>query len=182
MGQPRESGPVKLFVGVLVAEPALLGSVRARLVQELGPTDLASPLLAFDYTRYYEPEMGPNLKRQFWGFARLIAADALPDIKLFTNRVEAEFADEGRRRVNLDPGYLTSAKVVLVTTKDFAHRLYLGKGIYGEVTLMYRRGGFVPLPWTYPDYRSEAYHRFFIELRALYRQQLADLRAPVSKE
>lgn len=173
MGKVREPGPVKLFVGVLAADPALLAPVRVRLEQELGPVDLTSPLLDFTFTRYYEPEMGPSLKRQFWGFARLVSPDAMPEIKLFTNTVEEEFSLGGNRRVNLDPGYLAAAKVVLVTTKDYSHRLYLGRGIYGEVTLMYRRGEFEPLPWTYPDYRSEAYRRFFTDLRALYRRQLA---------
>ena len=177
MGRAKEPEPVKLFVGVLAAAPELLPEVRDHLEKALGPVDLSSPLWDFGYTRYYEAEMGPTLKRQFWSFAPLVDPGRLPEIKLFTNQVEEEFALQGRRRVNLDPGYLASAKVVLVTTKDFSHRVYLGRGIYGEITLMYRRGQFVPLPWTYPDYRSPDYHRFFAELRALYRRQLEAGRA-----
>ncbi|MGB9920721.1 MAG: DUF4416 family protein [Moorellales bacterium] len=177
MGRAREPEPVKLFVGVLAAVPEMLPEVRGRLEEVLGPVDLASPVWDFHYTRYYEAEMGPTLKRQFWGFASLMDPGRLPEIKLLTNRLEEEWAVRGRRRVNLDPGYLASAKVVLVTTKDFSHRVYLGRGIYGEITLMYRRGQFLPLPWTYPDYRSPDYHRFFAELRALYRRQLEAYRA-----
>ncbi|MDH7573216.1 MAG: DUF4416 family protein [Clostridia bacterium] len=172
MGRVTEPQPVKLFVGVLAAAAEFLPAVRGRLEAELGPVDLASPLWDFAFTRYYEAEMGPTLKRQFWGFEFLVEPGRLPEIKHFTNAVEDEFALEGRRRVNLDPGYLTSARLVLATTKDFSHRVYLGRGIYGEVTLMYRRGQFVSLPWTYPDYRTPEYHRFFAELRALYRSQL----------
>lgn len=173
MGEVKKPLPVKLFVGILVSEPECLVSVRRRLEEVLGPADLVSPLLDFVYTRYYEPEMGPDLKRQFWGFSRLVEPDALPEIKLFTNQVEREFAVDGRRRVNLDPGYLALAKVVLATTKDYSHRLYLGRGIYGEVTLIYQKRAFHPLPWTYPDYRSEECHRFFLQLREIYRNQLA---------
>lgn len=172
MGKVREPDPVKLFVGILTSDPALLVPLRLRLEAVLGPVDLVGPLLDFDYTRYYEAEMGPALKRQFWSFAHLVAPDALPGAKLLTNDIEQEFAIEGKRRVNLDPGYLAEAKLVLATTKDYAHRLYLGHGIFGEVTLIYRRGEFVALPWTYPDYRSEEYLGFFLELRAVYRRQI----------
>jgi hypothetical protein len=173
VGALRQPGLVKLFVGVLAGDLLLLPSVRQRLEQELGPVDLASPLFDFGYTRYYEPEMGPDLRRQFWGFERLIAPDRLPAVKLFTNDVETDFAQAGKRHVNLDPGYLTAAKVVLATTKDYSHRLYLGRGIYGEVTLIYRQGRLAPLPWTYPDYRSADYQSFFLALRATYRGQTA---------
>lgn len=165
--------PVKVFAGLLTAHPLELAGVRRRLEERLGPVDVESGLLDFEYTDYYRPEMGPGLKRALWGFARLEGPEALVDLKLCTNRLEQALAVDGRRVVNIDPGYLAPARVVLASTKDFAHRLYLGKGIYGEVTLMYRRKGFQPLPWTYPDYRSEAYHRFFRELRRLYLGQLA---------
>ena len=95
------------------------------------------------------------------------------DLKLFTNQIEQSLAANAKRTVNIDPGDPTPARVVLASTKDFGHRLYLGKGIYGEVTLMYQKKEFQPLPWTYPDYRSEAYHQFFRELRGLYMTQLA---------
>ena len=173
MGEVTRPQPVKLFAGLLTARPSALGEVRGRLEERLGPVDTESGWLDFDYTDYYEPEMGAGLKRVLWGFARLDGPEALVDLKLCTNCLEQALAVDGRRVVNIDPGYLAPARVVLASTKDFAHRLYLGKGIYGEVTLMYRRKGFQPLPWTYPDYRSEAYHRFFRELRRLYLGQLA---------
>ncbi len=172
MGQVSRPQPVKVFVGLLTARTSVLGELRGPLEEKLGPVELESELLDFGYTDYYEPELGPGLKRELWGFARLDDPDALADLKLFTNGLEGAFSIAGKRIVNIDPGYMAPARVVLASTKDFAHRLYLGKGIYGEVTLMYRRRGFQPLPWTYPDYRSEAYQQFFRELRRLYMRQL----------
>jgi hypothetical protein len=173
MGEVREPQPVKVFVGILSARPSTLTELRSSLEKQLGPVDCESQLLDFTYTDYYEPEMGFGLKRKFWGFGRLAGPDALVDLKLFTNGLEQTLAVNGKRTVNIDPGYLTPARVVLASTKDFGHRIYLGKGIYGEVTLMYQKKGFRPLPWTYPDYRSEAYQQFFRELRGLYMTQLA---------
>jgi hypothetical protein len=173
MGEVREPQPVKVFVGILLALPSTLPELHGSLEEQFGPVDSESQLLEFAYTDYYEPEMGSGLKRKFLGFGRLASPEALVDLKLFTNRVEQTFAINGRRTVNLDPGYLTAARVVLASTKDFAHRLYLGKGIYGEVTLLYQKKDFRALPWTYPDYRSEAYRQFFKELRRVYMAQLA---------
>ena len=173
MGEVRDPQSVKFFVGILTALPPALTELRGPLEERLGPVDSESDLLDFAYTDYYQPEMGSGLKRKFWGFGRLASPDALVDLKLFTNRVERTLAIDGKRTVNVDPGYLTAARVVLASTKDFAHRLYLGKGIYGEVTLMYQKKDFQALPWTYPDYRSEAYLQYFRELRKVYMAQLA---------
>ena len=173
MGEIRDPQPVKVFVGILTHLPSSLPQLRGSLEEHLGPIDYESQLLDFDFTDYYEPEMGSGLKRNFWGFRRLVDPGALVDLKLFTNQLEQTLAVNGKRIVNIDPGYLTAARIVLASTKDFGHRLYLGKGIYGEVTLMYQKKGLRPLPWTYPDYRSEAYHEFFKGLRQVYMTQLA---------
>lgn len=172
MGEVRKPKPVKLFIGLLTAHLSLLPDIHSSLEQKFGPIELTSGLLNFDFTTYYEPELGSGLKRQFLGFHNLVAPETLPEIKLSTNELENAWKAEGKRLVNLDPGYVASARVVLASTKDFAHRLYLGQGIYGEVTLLFRQGKFDPLPWTYPDYRSESYHQFFYELRRRYSAQL----------
>lgn len=173
MGEVRDPQPVKVFVGILTTLPPALNELRGVLEERFGPVDTESQLLDFVYTDYYEPEMGTGLKRKFWSFSRLVAPDALVDAKLFTNMVERTLAVDGKRTVNVDPGYLTAARVVLASTKDFAHRLYLGKGIYGEVTLVFLKKDFRVLPWTYPDYQSEAYFQYFRELRRVYMTQLA---------
>ncbi len=175
MGQARTPRPVKIFVGLLIGRPVLAEQIEPMLVDRLGPIDVRSEVLDFEYTDYYQEEMGRDLKRYFWGFRDLVSPDRLVDIKVDTNELErSALSEEGRRWANLDPGYLTRAKVVLATTKDYAHRLYLGNGIYGEVTLIYRDKRFEPLPWTYPDYRSGAYDSFFGRLRVTYMRQLAD--------
>ncbi len=172
MGEVKETKLVKLFIGLLIAQPPLLSDLLGSLKEKFGALELTSPLLNFDFTTYYEPEMGAGLKRQFLGFQKLISPERLPEIKLSTNDTEKAWRVQGKRLFNLDPGYLTDAKIVLATTKDFSHRLYLGQGIYGEVTLLFSRGKFEPLPWTYPDYRSEEYHKFFYDLRKRYLTQL----------
>jgi hypothetical protein len=173
MGKAGEPKKVKIFADLLIARLSLLPQVYRLLGEKLGTVDLSSQVLDFTYTNYYEAEMGAGLKRVFLGFSDLVTPDRLVDIKLFTNDLERTLSEGGKRLVNIDPGYLTAAKVVLATTKDYAHRLYLGSGIYGEVTLIFRQKQFQPLAWTYPDYRTEAYHEFFRQLRSQYMRQLA---------
>jgi len=176
MGTIGDAQPVKLFVGMLAARPQRLADAERRLVGEFGSVDLSSPVLPFEQTEYYREQMGPDLKRKFLGFERLIRPEALVEAKRITNNLEKDLAsdvDAGPvRPVNLDPGYLAFAKVVLATTKDFSHRVYLGGGIYAEVTLRYRRGRYEPWEWTYPDYRTPEYGAFFLEMRERLRQQL----------
>lgn len=180
MGTAREPQPVKLVVGMFTAERDLFDVARDALTQAYGPTDLESETLPFDQTTYYDAEFGTPLWRRFLAFQRLVAPDALPAIKRHTNDLESAWAREGRRRINLDPGYVSLGKLVLATTKDHGHRLYLGRGIYGEVTLGYRGGKWQSWPWTYPDYRTPAYHAILDQIRATYRQQLRELE-PVAR-
>ena len=172
MGAIRPTLPVKLLLPMLAAEEALLAAVEADLTALWGAIDYRSAPLLFAHTDYYAHEFGPRLLRRFLAFERLIDPGDLAAIKRATNEIEARWSEGGRRRVNLDPGYLTQAKLVLATTKNQAHRIYLGQGIYAEVTLIYRDGAWRPLPWTYLDYASAAYHAVFSEIRALLSLQL----------
>ena len=178
MGSIRAFNPVKLFVGVLVANEDLVADVESQLSSTYGPPDYRSPVLPFTFTDYYRKETGDRILRVFFSFERLIDGDQLPEIKRQTNAMEERFAVTGaavKRPVNLDPGYLEHSKVVLASTKNFYHRMYLGRGIFGEVTMHFRNGKFEFFPWTYPDYKSEEYQAFFLELRAIYRTQLRQL-------
>jgi hypothetical protein len=172
---------VKLIVGLLLSRDAPVLALRRQIEASYGPVDLETDLLPFEATRYYEREMGSPLQRLFWSFERLIAPEALADLKCETNAIEQAYAMHDspgwRRRVNLDPGYVDLAKLVLATTKDRQHRLYLGRGIYAEVTLRFTGGRFVPWDWTYPDYRTPEYVTFFDAVRRRYRQQLTALLA-----
>lgn len=182
MGNPRPAQPVKLIVGLLSGDVDLMRRARQLLSREYGPVDAESDFWLFDQTDYYEAEMGPGLQRWFLSFARLIRPEDLPAIKRHTNDIEARIAadcllPDRQRPVNLDPGYLTLAKLVLATTKDRSHRIYMNAGIYAEVTLQFAHGGWQPWPWTYPDYRAPTYHRFFERVRAVYREQRQQLAA-----
>ena len=181
MGSIRTFNPVKLFVGILVADAGRLAEVETRLSAEYGEIDFRSPVIPFTFTDYYRRETGDRILRAFFSFERLIEADRLPEIKHSTNVLEAEFAKAGspsgdiQRPVNLDPGYIEHSKVILASTKNFYHRMYLGRGIFGEVTMHFRNNTWEFFPWTYPDYQSEQYGKFFLELRQRYRVQLKSM-------
>ncbi len=169
-----------LICGVLATDEDLLAEARRRLSAQLGPLELISPVWPFDFTDYYEPEMGTEIKRQFVTFKELMSVDRLPEIKRLTNAMELRFCDDlalphATRPVNLDPGYLTHAKLVLATTKDASHRLYLGGGIFGEVTLHYKHGSWRNWPWTYIDYAGDTYTGFFEQARQSYNDRLGEV-------
>lgn len=173
MGKVITPNPVKLIVGMISNQAYLFEEGKLQLAKEFGSIDYESDLLPFNKTKYYEEEMGRDLKRKFLSFKELILPHKLVQIKLFTNRIEKEFMDNiRRRRINIDPGYLNAGKLILATTKDWQHRLYLGEGIYGEVTLRFKQGSFCVWEWTYPDYRTSCYIETFNHIRKLYMEQI----------
>lgn len=160
--------PVTLIVGIITSRISLFDRAEEELKQLYGPTGLKSDIFDFNFTDYYEEEMGPNLKRKFLSFKNKINPDQLSKIKLQTNELERIFAEKEPfvpRPINLDPGYISPSKLVLATTKDYAHRIYLRDGIYAEVTLIYRNKRFEPLDTTFPDYRTKKYIKFFTRIR-----------------
>ncbi len=175
MGTPTLPQSVKLLVSLLSADPIFFALVTSRLEQSYGPSDLESEVFPWNTTNYYREEMGENLLRKFVVFERLISPEDLTRIKLETNALEVSLSaissSESRRRVNLDPGYLDTTKLVLASTKNQAHRLYLSQGIYAEVTLLYHHGGFHPFIYTYEDYRWPETHEFLRQVRTRYLQQ-----------
>ncbi|MBU0633530.1 MAG: DUF4416 family protein [Candidatus Omnitrophica bacterium] len=165
MGVILKANSVKLIIG-LIGKEEIFNRVKKILIQKFGGIDFENPVLDFNFTDYYELEMGGNLKRQFLSFKRQILPDKVASIKIYTNSLEKRFsAAGGRRRVNIDPGYLTLSKLVLATTKDYQHRIYLGKGIFAEVTLRFKDKSFREWEWTYPDYRSREYIDIFNYIR-----------------
>ena len=172
MSRPKEPDPVKLFVSVIAADRGLLAETIGRLARHFGEPDYVSEVLPFDYTDYYAAEMGGALLRRFVSFERLIRPDELPAAKLFTNGLEEEFREGGARRVNIDPGYVARQHFILATGKGFSHRPYLGRGIYADLTLEYRKETYRPFEWTYPDYRAERTIGMLNGLRRRYRMQL----------
>lgn len=172
MGKAKIPQPVKLIVSAFASNDVLLHEVRQGLATEWGTVDYQSDLLPFAHTDYYAAEFGSGLVRRIWSFEPLIDPGALATIKRRTNELEQSWVAEGRRQVNLDPGYVSMAKLVLATTKNHGHRIYLRDGIYAEVTLCYRDGSYQPWPWTYPDYATEAYRTLFFQIRQRYVAQL----------
>jgi len=165
--------PVKLIAGVLFQRDITLPHVETRLIEAFGPIDYMSPTFDFTFTDYYLSEMGGNLQKQFYSFERLILPDSLADIKHAAIAIEAGFAGPGGRSVNIDPGYLEESKLVLASTKNFSHRIYLRDNIWAEVTMRYMRGKFVTHEWTYPDYSQDLAIDFLCHAREIYRRQLA---------
>ncbi len=175
-----------LVCGIIARDETVLAGSEQLLVEQFGPVVERSPVIPFDFTDYYEPEMGAGLIRTWLGFERLVEPDALARTKLRTIALEQQLSDANSpqsrtphprpcaRAANLDPGLLSLHNFVLASTKDYAHRIYLGSGIHAELTLIYRSGRFEPLPWTYPDYRTPA----CLDFLARCRERLAALGRP----
>lgn len=184
MGEVKPEKPfVTLFFGLLATSEAMLEAAESILVKEFSPVLRRSATIPFDMTTYYAGEMGEKLLRRWIALELPISPDTLPMIKNHTNRMEniwAETVDGKRaRRVNIDPGYLDLARVCLATTKDRDHRLYIGSGIFGEVTVRYRKesGKYEGLPWTYADYLTPAAQEFFVAVREGHRARADKFRA-----
>lgn len=172
MGELHRASPVLLLLAAFSRREAALAWACDRATQLWGPPVLVSGTFDFSQTDYYEPTMGPNLRKKFFAFAEPIDPGELVGIKLDTNRWEQEYAAAAAelhaepRPLNLDPGYVDLGKLVLASTKDNAHRIYLGRGIYAEVTLQYTQGHWRHHRWTFADYRRDDYQRFFTECRS----------------
>ena len=175
MGEIRQHEPVLLIVAAFSRHEAAIQWAHTRGERDWGPVALESPRFDFQETRFYETTMGQGLHKVFFAFETLIDPGQLAALKHQTNDWEAEYRDaktHGEQRpLNLDPGYVTEAKLVLATTKDRDHRLYLERGIFAEVTLLFQSHQWQTRPWTYPDYHRPDYHQFFTRCRDYLRQR-----------
>jgi hypothetical protein len=172
VSEPKEADDVKLVASLFSPEEKTLEEVTLKLQAMCGAADWVSPPLFFDRTRYYEKEIGWPLHRRFLSFKALIRPEAIVDIKLQTNELEKEYLEEGKRRVNIDPGYVALERLVLATGKNYTHRVYLSKGIYADLTLVFHQGSFQTLAWTYRDYAEPAVIGYFNDIRNHYKNQL----------
>ncbi len=168
MSIPKESPKVKLVSSLFSPEEDLIKDVIKQMEGYFGPVDWVSEKLVFDRTKYYAKEMGWPLFRRFISFSKLISPDFLVDIKLLTNTIENGHLVEKKRKINIDPGYISLERLVLATGKNYIHRIYLNKGIYADLTLVFHAGTFMPLVWTYPDYADEKVIRYFNMVRTGY--------------
>jgi hypothetical protein len=172
MSTPMPPQPAKLVIGLFTKTKAVANDVCSRLQERYGPIDLASRWFDFRFTDYYHAEMGGPLFRRVFSFEHLIAQKLLARIKCHTNAIEAAFSEQGRRMVNIDPGYLLYERFVLATGKNYTHRIYIGRGIYADLTLIYQKGAYKPLPWTYPDYAAPHMGAFLMKVRKKYGDDL----------
>jgi hypothetical protein len=174
MGSIGVPKPVKLIMSLMMSDELLLRQGVEKLSGRYGGIDFESDIFPFDYSDYYIPEMGEGLFRRFVTFRSLIPRESLVMIKRNTNEIEGHFAVDGKRRINIDPGYICAEHLILATTKGYTHRPYLGEGIYADLTLIYRDGEFRPLEWTYPDYASPKIRKVLEGVRKQYLQELKE--------
>jgi len=180
MWELKDPNPVKLIVGILAADRQCLHAAIETLAGVFGPTDVVSEVWSFHHTDYYKDQTGENILRQFVSVEPLIGPGKLAKIKRETNKLEQKLAAKLKlplpRPVNLDPGIIEPSKLVLATTKNYSHRIYIGKRIYAEVTLIFEKGRWRSLEYTYPDYRQQCYFDFFERVRNRLLEQLKSQR------
>ncbi|MFC1548520.1 DUF4416 family protein [Candidatus Omnitrophota bacterium] len=172
MGALIDQKPIKLVVSLIFKDDMVIKKTEDILRKKYGEFDSHERTLPFDFTDYYDKEFGKPLKRKLMCFKKPVNKEKIADIKIATNRIEARFRKKGNRTVNIDPGYITEAKLVLLTTKDYTHRVYVGKRVFAESTLFFQDGTFKPWPWTYPDYASEELISYFNKVRDLYIKEM----------
>ena len=174
MGDVQEPKPVMLLLAVFSRHEDALDWARDWAIRNWGPLALESPRFPFEETAYYEQDMGSGLMKTFLVFERLVDPACLAAAKLASNQAERTFAASSghpeQRPLNLDPGYLNESKLVLASTKDHAHRIYLDQGIFAEITLRFHRKDWQPWEWTYPDYRRPDFQAFFSTARDRFRE------------
>ncbi len=176
MSRLHKSDRVKLISSLFSPEKSVIDMVIAQMAEIYGPIDWSSPEMFFDRTKYYAKEMGWPLHRRFVSFEELIPPEALVEVKLKTNEIENEYLAGGNRRINIDPGYMSLERLILATGKNYIHRVYLTKGVYADLTLIFKRGGFRPLEWTYRDYSDPEMIECFNELRKNYMEKLRGIK------
>jgi hypothetical protein len=168
LSEPKKPPDVMLFSSLYGIDDESITLGIGEMEKSFGRLEFLSGLMKFDQTDYYEAEMGKDLIRRFAAFSDLVSPDRLSEIKLATNMIEKKLSKNNKRTVNIDPGLLSAERVVLATGKNYSHRIYLGSGIYADLTLVYKGGEFLPLEWTYPDYVSGEVREMFTILRKRY--------------
>lgn len=172
MGQAIPHKKVKLIIGFIFNNEIVLKKAEVLVSKKFGPIDFHSQIIDFSHTDYYNKEFGENLKRKFISFKCRVSPEKIYKVKLITNNIEHRLSRDGKRMVNIDPGYITLSKMILLTTKDYGHRVYLKKGIYAESTLKFHKDTYQAWETTYPDYRSNSYIEIFNGIRDLHKKQL----------
>ncbi len=179
MGRIKSPFPGRLIVSAIYSSIDAMHSAVLDIEKKFGHVEIETDEMEFLHTTYYREEMGDNLRRKFFAFENPVERGHLAEIKIWTNKLEEKYGEKTGgfvfRRVNLDPGILTLANLTLATTKDYAHRVYLRDGIFGEITLIFQKKKFIPLPWTYPDYAEPEIVEFLSRVRDSLHAQEVDI-------
>jgi hypothetical protein len=174
----KKPEPVKLIVGILACDQRAVNAAVDMIKAKFGNCDFESPVWPFTHTEYYANETGKEIVKKFVAIEKLILPEKLADIKLKTNKMEKKLAvrlgGNLTRPVNLDPGYIEPSKLVLASTKNFSHRIYIGKKIWAEVTLIFSKGQWKGFEYSFPDHKEDRYHGFFSQVREKLVQQLRE--------
>ncbi len=174
MSKPEKPVPVKLFAGVFFTDKNLLIRAKEELTKAFGEIDFESDIFDFEFTSYYEQEMGKGIKRIFYSFKDLIDPSKIVEIKHITWEIEKKLMIDGKRKVNIDPGYMDYFKVVLASFKTGGYKIYLGKGVWADITLWYEKGKFRPLLTAFPDFKENIYEKVFLRIRERYKKKLKE--------
>jgi len=176
MGRQRHFNKVNLFTGIIFNERIDPAGLILELESQFSRADHVSEIFDFNFTDYYNSEMGESLSRRFISFSDLISPEELPGIKILTNEIEIKYAVSGKRTVNLDPGYISDANVIIATTKNYYQRVPLTDGIYAQMEYVIKGKSLHALEWTYPDFRTDKYMNFFQDMLGLYKKKVAACR------
>ena len=170
MGAVYDFDREKMIIGVIYHERDVFDKAMKILTDEFGPTDLVSEEFSFseEFSTYYDSELGGEGLRRIYSFKETVDPSRQAEIKKRTNEIEREFSVNGKRLINLDPGFINHGRLMLATTKNAGFRIPLADGIYTELTLFYARGAWHKFPWSYRDYQSERVQRFLTEVRNIY--------------
>ena len=170
MGATYDFENEKLIIGVIYHDEEVLRQALDILTREFGEIEAVSEEFSFsgEFSTYYDEEIGGEGLRRIYSFKETVDPTRQADIKIRTNEIEAEFSVDGKRKINLDPGFINHGRLLLATTKETGFRIPLKEGIYTELTLFWARGGWQKLPWTYRDYQSERVQKFITEVRHSY--------------
>ena len=169
-----EPRPVKIIFSVIFKHTADISLLKNKIEDKFGVTDYESKIIDFDKTNYYTREMGANLSRKIFSKKQILKRDEIVEIKIKTNQIEEETSLNNKRIFNIDPGCFRQGHFVLSTGKGYAHRPYLGKGVYADLTLIYKDKRFNELEWTYPDYKTLVIQNMLKEIRKIYLDNLRE--------
>jgi len=165
MAEPTSPEKAILVIGITYSNDIGKDAAVKILIDEFGAVDKQSESFIFDFTDYYKKEMGAGLKKIFMTFKEAINVSQLPDIKLFTNKIEQQGSNNGNRDINLDPGYITKDKLIVASCKPRPHRIYLDKGVYAHFMFLFKKNEIVSFRWTFPDYMGKENQQWFLDIR-----------------